>query len=97
MKDNKNNILKGSGNFTVLITGGCGFIGSHVVRRFVKQYPQYLVINVDKLTYAGNPENLVDIHRAPNSRSIKADVCDHAYIEEIFRHSSIDAAIHLAA
>ena len=97
MKDNKNNILKGSGNFTVLITGGCGFIGSHVVRRFVKQYPQYLVINVDKLTYAANPEYLRDIDREPNYRFIQADVCDHAKMEEIFRQYSIDAVIHLAA
>jgi len=79
------------------ITGGCGFIGSHVVRHFVKKYPQYRIINVDKLTYAANPEYLKDIENDPNYVFIQADVCDHAKMEEIFRKYQIDAVIHLAA
>ena len=79
------------------ITGGCGFIGSHVVRHFVKKYPQYRIINVDKLTYAANPEYLKDIENEPNYVFIQADVCDHAKMEEIFRKYQIDAVIHLAA
>ncbi|MFA7089875.1 MAG: dTDP-glucose 4,6-dehydratase [Bacteroidales bacterium] len=79
------------------ITGGCGFIGSHVVRHFVKKYPQYRIINVDKLTYAANPEYLKDIENEANYVFIQADVCDHAKMEEIFRKYQIDAVIHLAA
>ena len=81
----------------ILITGGCGFIGSHVVRLFVKQYPQYLIVNADKLTYAANPEYLKDIEDAPNYVFVKADVCDHQKMEEIFGTYAIDAVIHLAA
>ena len=79
------------------ITGGCGFIGSHVVRHFVKKYPEYRIINVDKLTYAANPEYLKDIENEANYVFIQADVCDHAKMEEIFRKYQIDAVIHLAA
>ncbi len=81
----------------IFISGGCGFIGSHVVRHFVKKYPQYRIINVDKLTYAANPEYLKDIENEPNYVFIQADVCDHAKMEEIFRKYQIDAVIHLAA
>ena len=81
----------------IFISGGCGFIGSHVVRHFVKKYPQYRIINVDKLTYAANPEYLKDIENEPNYVFIQADVCDHAKMEEIFRKYQIDAVIHMAA
>jgi dTDP-glucose 4,6-dehydratase len=60
----------------IIITGGAGFIGSHVVRRFVKNYPDYTIINLDKLTYAGNLANLKDIENEPNYRFIKGDICD---------------------
>ena len=60
----------------ILITGGAGFIGSHVVRLFVNKYPEYMIINVDKLTYAGNLENLKDIETAPNYSFVRADICD---------------------
>lgn len=60
----------------ILITGGAGFIGSHVVRLFVNKYPDYNIINLDKLTYAGNLENLKDIDNAPNYKFVKADICD---------------------
>jgi dTDP-glucose 4,6-dehydratase len=82
---------------TVLITGGAGFIGSHVVRRFVNLYPEYKIINIDKLTYAGNLENLKDINNKPNYEFIKGDICDEKLIESIFLKNSIDGVIHLAA
>lgn len=82
---------------TVLITGGAGFIGSHVVRRFVNNYPDYKIINLDKLTYAGNLENLRDIDQKPNYTFIKADICDFDSVLEIFNKYSIDTVIHLAA
>jgi len=81
----------------VLITGGVGFIGSHVVRKFVNNYPEYKIINLDKLTYAGNLENLRDIDKKPNYSFIKADICDFDTILEIFKKYSIDTVIHLAA
>ena len=61
---------------SLIITGGAGFIGSHVVRLFVNKYPEYRIINVDKLTYAGNLANLKDIEKKPNYRFVKADICD---------------------
>lgn len=82
---------------TILITGGAGFIGSHVVRRFVRKYPDYNIINLDVLTYAGNLENLTDIEKSPNYQFIKADITDEAAIEKIFNNYSIDGVIHLAA
>ena len=82
---------------TILITGGAGFIGSHVVRRFVKQYPEYTIINLDKLTYAGNLENLRDIENTPNYIFVKGDICDYELIKELFQKHSIDNVIHLAA
>ncbi|MDD3945283.1 MAG: dTDP-glucose 4,6-dehydratase [Bacteroidales bacterium] len=81
----------------VLITGGAGFIGSHVVRRFLINYPEYQIINLDKLTYAGNLENLRDIDQEPNYKFIKADICDFEAILEIFNKYNIDTVIHLAA
>lgn len=81
----------------ILITGGAGFIGSHVVRRFVNSYPNYRIINLDMLTYAGNLANLADIENRPNYLFIKADICDFERIEKIFRQFEIDSAIHLAA
>lgn len=82
---------------TILITGGAGFIGSHVVRLFVQKYTEYLIINLDKLTYAGNLENLSDIAEAPNYKFIEGDICDEVGIEKIFNDYNIDSVIHLAA
>jgi dTDP-glucose 4,6-dehydratase len=81
----------------VLITGGAGFIGSHVVRQFVTHYPQYQIYNLDKLTYAGNLENLNDIDKAPNYTFIKGDICDAAFIQQLFQEKKFDGVIHLAA
>jgi dTDP-glucose 4,6-dehydratase len=82
---------------TVLITGGAGFIGSHVVRLFVNKYPDYRIVNLDALTYAGNLENLKDIEDAPNYTFIKADICDASVINEIFQQYNFSGVIHLAA
>ena len=81
----------------ILITGGAGFIGSHVVRLFVTKYPEYHIINLDKLTYAGNLANLADIEQQPNYTFVKADICDFEKILELFRQYCIDGVIHLAA
>ena len=81
----------------ILITGGAGFIGSHVVRRFVNSYPQYEIVNLDKLTYAGNLANLADIENKPNYRFVKADITDAAEINGLFQKEHFDAVIHLAA
>jgi dTDP-glucose 4,6-dehydratase len=81
----------------IIITGGAGFIGSHVVRRFVKNYPDYNIINLDKLTYAGNLANLKDIEHAPNYRFVKGDIVDTAFINQLFADEQPDAVIHLAA
>jgi dTDP-glucose 4,6-dehydratase len=82
---------------TVLITGGAGFIGSHVVRRFVRRYPDYLVINADKLTYAGNLENLTDIESEKNYRFERIDIVDKQAVLSLFLKYSFDAVVHLAA
>ena len=81
----------------ILITGGAGFIGSHVVRRFVKNYPQYQIFNLDVLTYAGNLENLKDVETAQNYTFIKADITDEQTINNLFTTHQFDAVIHLAA
>jgi dTDP-glucose 4,6-dehydratase len=81
----------------VLITGGAGFIGSHVVRLFVTKYPGYNIVNLDALTYAGNPENLKDVEHAPNYRFVKGDITDEGFINELFASENFDAVIHLAA
>ncbi len=81
----------------ILITGGAGFIGSHVVRLFVNKYPGYRIVNLDSLTYAGNLANLKDIEDSPNYTFVKADICDFDALREIFRRYDIDGVIHLAA
>jgi dTDP-glucose 4,6-dehydratase len=81
----------------IIITGGAGFIGSHVVRRFVKNYPDYTVINLDKLTYAGNLANLRDVEDEPNYRFIKGDIVDIEFVNQLFSDEKPDAVIHLAA
>jgi dTDP-glucose 4,6-dehydratase len=81
----------------ILITGGAGFIGSHVVRRFVNNYPQYEIYNLDKLTYAGNLENLKEIEDRPNYHFIKGDIVDAVLINELFAENNFDGVIHLAA
>ncbi|MCB0795396.1 MAG: dTDP-glucose 4,6-dehydratase [Flavobacteriales bacterium] len=81
----------------ILVTGGAGFIGSHVVRRFVTKYPELRIVNLDALTYAGNLENLRDIEDAPNYAFVKADICDAKAVEQVFQEQAIDAVIHLAA
>lgn len=82
---------------SILITGGAGFIGSHVVRRFVTRYPSYRIINYDKLTYAGNLANLRDIEDRPNYTFIKGDICDCDTVRRILRDYAVDGIIHLAA
>lgn len=82
---------------TFLITGGAGFIGSHVVKLFVKKYPNYKIVNLDKLTYAGNLENLKDVEKAPNYEFIKGDIVDDSFIFELFNKYQFDGIIHLAA
>ena len=81
----------------ILITGGAGFIGSHVVRLFVNKYPDYRIVNLDKLTYAGNLANLKDVEDRPNYVFERADICDFDRVREIMRKYSIDGVIHLAA
>lgn len=82
---------------TILITGGAGFIGSHVVRRFVNSYPNYRIINVDALTYAGNLENILDLNQSSNYVFEKADIVDSAVINKLFATYKPDGVIHLAA
>ena len=81
----------------ILITGGAGFIGSHVVRLFVNKYPDYRIVNLDKLTYAGNLANLKDVEGRPNYIFERADICDFDRVREIMRKYEIDGIIHLAA
>ena len=81
----------------IIITGGAGFIGSHVVRLFVNKYPEYRIVNLDKLTYAGNLENLKDIENMPNYAFEKADICNFDAMLDIMRKYNIDGIIHLAA
>lgn len=81
----------------IVITGGAGFIGSHVVRLFVTKYPEYQIINLDKLTYAGNLANLKDIEHAPNYMFVKGDITDAAFLDGLFTELQPDGVIHLAA
>jgi dTDP-glucose 4,6-dehydratase len=81
----------------ILITGGAGFIGSHVVRLFVTKYPDYQIVNLDKLTYAGNLENIADIENAPNYTFVKGDIVDADFINNLFAEQQFDGVIHLAA
>lgn len=81
----------------ILITGGAGFIGSHVVRRFVKSYPQYMIYNLDKLTYAGNLENLKDVEHEKNYKFIKGDIVNSDFLQQLFEKERFDGVIHLAA
>jgi len=81
----------------LLITGGAGFIGSHVIRFFLEKYPNYLIFNLDKLTYAGNLENLKDIEENPNYHFIKGDIVDATFIHDLFNTEQFDGVIHLAA
>ncbi|MBR6876195.1 MAG: dTDP-glucose 4,6-dehydratase [Bacteroidales bacterium] len=82
---------------TLIITGGAGFIGSHVVRLFVNKYPNYKIINLDKLTYAGNLANLKDIEDKPNYRFVKMDICDFEGVLKLMQEERVDGIIHLAA
>lgn len=81
----------------ILITGGAGFIGSHLVRLFVKKYPNYTIFNLDKLTYAGNLENIKDIENSKNYHFIKGDITEESFILDLFKKHKFDAIIHLAA
>ena len=81
----------------IVITGGAGFIGSHVVRLFVNKYPDYRIINLDKLTYAGNLANLKDIEDMPNYTFVKADICDFDTVLSLLKQYQVDGIIHLAA
>lgn len=84
-------------NRKVLVTGGAGFIGSHVIRRFLNKYPNYQIYNLDALTYAGNLENLIDIEHKENYTFIKGDITDETFIESLFQEHQFDGVIHLAA
>ena len=81
----------------IVITGGAGFIGSHVVRRFVQKYPEYHIFNLDALTYAGNLENITDIEKESNYTFVKGDITDEAFIAQLFQEHQFDGVIHLAA
>jgi len=82
---------------TILITGGSGFIGSHLTRLFVTKYPEYKIVNLDKLTYAGNPENLKDIEDRPNYSFVKGDITDISLLRELFRANKFTGVLHCAA
>ena len=81
----------------ILVTGGAGFIGSHLVRLLVNKYPDYRIVNLDALTYAGNLENLRDVERMPNYTFVKGDICDYELVTNLFREHDINGVIHLAA
>ena len=81
----------------ILITGGAGFIGSHLVRLMVNKYPQYNIFNLDLLTYAGNLENLRDVEGMTNYKFIKGDICDNSLVEKIFKDYDVRGVIHFAA
>ena len=81
---------------SIIITGGAGFIGSHVVRLFVNKYAEYNIINVDKLTYAGNLKNLTDIENKPNYIFVKADICDYEKMLDLMQQYAVDGIIQPA-
>jgi len=81
----------------ILITGGAGFIGSHLTRLFVQKYPKYQIVNLDKLTYAGNLENLKDIENAPNYTFVKGDICDEQLLQSLFEQYQFTSILHCAA
>ena len=81
-------------NKTLLITGGAGFIGSHLTRLFVTKYPGYKIVNLDKLTYAGNLENLKDIEKAPNYEFVKGDITDMALVKSLFEKHGFSGVLH---
>jgi len=81
----------------ILITGGAGFIGSHVVRTFVNKYPDYNIFNLDILTYSGNLENLKDVQNKINYKFLNGDITDEIYINKIFKKYQFEGVIHLAA
>ena len=81
----------------ILITGGAGFIGSHLIRHFIKKYPLYEIFNLDALTYAGNLENLDDVKKNENYKFLSGNICDNLYVDSIFKHHKFDSIIHLAA
>ena len=81
----------------ILITGGAGFIGSHVVRRFVQNYPNYHIYNLDALTYAGNLENIKDIENESNYTFVKGDIVDESFINDLFAKYNFEGVLHLAA
>ena len=98
MSNNSSSPFKGDrGGLNIVITGGAGFIGSHVVRLFVNKYPEYKIINLDKLTYAGNLANLKDIEDKPNYKFVKMDICDFDAFYKLMQDEKIDGIIHLAA
>ena len=82
---------------SILITGGAGFIGSHVIRRFVNMYPSYKIYNLDSLSYAGNLENLKDVERSENYIFLHGDITNEVFISSIFKKYEFDSVIHLAA
>ena len=90
-------MTKNSSKRNILVTGGAGFIGSHLVRLLVNKYPNYHIINLDKLTYAGNLANLKDLEKATNYTFIKGDICDFDHMMELFSKYAIDGVVHLAA
>ena len=81
----------------IVITGGAGFIGSHVVRLFVNKYPEYKIINLDKLTYAGNLYTLAPVMDNPNFRFVKADICDREAVDKLFEEEHPDIVVNFAA
>ena len=93
----RHDIIKEKCMKTILITGGAGFIGSHLVRLMVNKYPGYRVVNLDKLTYAGNLANLKDVEDKPNYRFVKGYICDFEHMRQLFADYGVDAVIHLAA
>ena len=84
-------------NKSILVTGGAGFIGSHLIRLLVNKYPDYLIVNFDKLTYAGNLKNLSDIEHADNYTFVKGDICNINDVTAVFERLNISDVIHLAA